>query len=472
MTIRTLLVPALATGLLLLAACGGGGSTTSGIETTPPVAYSNPVSPRYSYDPYEWYSHKSTYSMSNGNRHMLIGGDYEPRQILHYQYNHYREFRTFMGPSRDGEGLTRLLQYAESLAEDDGDLLPFTVQPSLYLDPALYEPENAAIYGALYDSVDILNDALPPEFQIRWQGQRDPDVLNAGDIVVSLVSPQRIAQECSASAEACAFRWTDTARTRTVQARIYIPDDYHPSQYTRPRSVIVHELLHALGIYGHVESNQFPDSLMGTSGQQFPNSVHIIGRTDREILQAMYMSQLPELYSEWGEWADVAYHVMAESEDETMSFGVALFNGLPQPWVRGAMPDTALAGNTDLSGTATWEGILVGFSGPSAIGGNVELQVGLSTLSNPDNEQDLRFRDIYYKNRWLDIEPDAGVWFPARNIDYKVNVYNGNWFRNVRGDGYEQGFVQGAFLGAEHQHMGGTVKRTDMVAAFGGSREE
>ncbi len=43
-------------------------------------------------------------------------------------------------------------------------------------------------------------------------------------------------------------------------------------------------------------------------------------------------------------------------------------------------------------------------------------------------------------------------------------------FRNVRGDGHEEGFVQGAFLGAEHEHMGGTVKRTDMVAAFGGSQ--
>ena len=47
-----------------------------------------------------------------------------------------------------------------------------------------------------------------------------------------------------------------------------------------------------------------------------------------------------------------------------------------------------------------------------------------------------------------------------------------NGFRNVLGDDYEDGFVTGTFLGAEHEHMGGTVKRTDMVAAFGGSREQ
>ena len=34
-----------------------------------------------------------------------------------------------------------------------------------------------------------------------------------------------------------------------------------------PRKVIVHELLHALGIVGHVDSIEFPDSIMGTSGE-------------------------------------------------------------------------------------------------------------------------------------------------------------------------------------------------------------
>ena len=262
---------------------------------------------------------------------------------------------------------------------------------------------------------------------------------------------------------ACATSWL--SGTRTTRAKLFIPDDFDTSQYTLPRKVIVHELLHALGISGHVNSVQFPDSVMGTSGDHFPNPGHIIGRTDREILQVMYMSKLPAIYNSWGRWTDVAYHVMAESEDKVMRFGVALFNGLPQPWVRGEMPRTTLASNSRLSGTATWNGFLLGFSGPSAIAGDAELQVRLSTLSDASNEQDLRFRDIYFVNRWEETDR----WFPTRNIDYKVNV-SGNWFQNVRGTGYEQGFVQGAFLGAGHEHMGGTAKRTDMVAAFGGSR--
>ena len=121
--------------------------------------------------------------------------------------------------------------------------------------------------------------------------------------------------------------------------------------------------------------------------------------------------------------------------------------------------------------TATWNGSLLGFSGPSPIAGDVQLQVRLATLGDPNNEQDLRFRDIYFLNRFenRDFSPTSDRWFHARDIDYKVTVSR-NGFQNILDVGYEPGFVTGAFLGPEHEHMGGTVKRTDMVAAFGGSR--
>ena len=162
---------------------------------------------------------------------------------------------------------------------------------------------------------------------------------------------------------------------------------------------------------------------------------------------------------------------MGQSEDDALRFGVALFNGLPQPWVRGIEPNTALAENSGLFGTATWNGSLLGFSGPSPIAGSAALEVHLATLADPDNEQDLRFRDIYFVNRFeSDWSDSSDRWFHVRDIDYKVEV-TGNGFKNVGGEGYEQGFVTGSFLGSEHEHMGGTVKRTDMVGAFGGTRD-
>ena len=206
---------------------------------------------------------------------------------------------------------------------------------------------------------------------------------------------------------------------------------------------------------------------MGKSGEYIPNLGHIISKIDREVLQIMYMSQRSDIYNDWGEWSDTSHHIVGRTEDEALNFGVALFNGLPQPWVRGTRPQTALADNRSLKGTATWEGWLLAYSGPSPLVGGVELEVNMATLADTDSKQDLRFRDIFFLNRYQSEGTDR--WFDTRNIDYKINI-SGNGFRNVREDGYERGFVTGAFTGAEHEHMGGTLKRTDMVGAFGGSR--
>ena len=213
--------------------------------------------------------------------------------------------------------------------------------------------------------------------------------------------------------------------------------------------------------------SSFPDSIMGTAAEYIPNLGHILSKIDREVLQIMYMSQRTDLYNDWGEWSDVSHHLVGRTEDGELNFGVALFNGLPQPWVRGGLPDTDLQDNGELSGTATWSGSLLGYSGASPIAGDAELEVGLATLTDDDNEQDLRFRDIYFVNRFetADRTDDSDLWFPTRNIDYKVSVA-GNRFVNVGGEGH----VTAPFSGPGTSHMGGTVKRTDMIGAFGGSR--
>ena len=69
--------------------------------------------------------------------------------------------------------------------------------------------------------------------------------------------------------------------------------------------------------------------------------------------------------------------------------------------------------------------------------------MNLSTLTVPGNEQDLRFRDILFVNRFDSNSPDR--WFPTRNIDYKINIF-GNGFHNVLGEGYEPDTSRGYSL--------------------------
>jgi len=461
-------------GLLVLAACGGSQGPTA--ETAPPLAYSQTAAP-HRYAPARTGSHILSYYFP-GAEHITIGGDLEPRENLRHVATE-NGIRYYIGAVRDGVGVERLENYEEDLRTRNGadpyklwgdGFYPFLAAPALYLDDEFFLPENAGILRALSDAVLILNDALPPEFQIVYKGIVAVDGAYPGEILVSLESRAEIDTYCGATAVACARSWRDVVYGGygyTDSAFLHLPDDFDTSEYTYPRSVIVHELLYALGIKGHVDSIEFPDSIMGTAGEFIPNLGHILSKIDREILQIMYMSQRTGTYNDWGEWSDVSHHLVGRSEDGGLNFGVALFNGLPQPWVRGGLPDSDLADNEELSGTATWRGSLLGYSGPSPIAGDAELEVGLATLAVADSEQDLRFRDIYFLNRFESDSEDR--WFPTRNIDYKVKI-SGNGFANVSGEGYEQGLVTGAFLGAGHEHMGGTVKRTDMIGAFGGSR--
>ena len=446
----------------------------------PPKAsldYSNRVAPRYSYEPHESQSDLHWWTISDGSTELRIGPDVAPREPLrHVLTGGVSGIHYFMGASRDGVGVDRLKNYEQDLLTQDGDdpygvsgsgFLPFIIKPEVVLDLALLEPENASILEAVWDSVRILNDALPPEFQLGVYTPRPGYVAGPGDIFVHLESRGSFAWGCdNAQAVACATSqiYRGLYLNYTRWSEVYLPDDLDTSDWTYMRSTILHEFMHALGIWGHVDSIEFPDSIMGTAGETIPNLGYLISRIDREILQIMYMSQETDVYNDWDEWSDLSHHLMGQTPDDEMSFGVALFNGLPQPWARGMEPSVDLADNRRLYGTATWNGALLAYSGPSPLFGSASLQVGLATLSDSDAEQDLRFRDIYYLNRYASDSPDR--WFHTRDIDYKVMIF-GNTFENV---GDEQGHVIGAFFGESHEHMGGTVKRTDLVGAFGGTR--
>ena len=461
--------------LTLVAGCGGGpvpppmpgGGGNDGLESHnyTKSAYQSP-----NYHPHESYSHAYLWSQGDGTTAVYIGGDLEPRENLR-QVGAENGFTYYMGASRDGVGIDRILNYEKDLLTKNGTALtqtadgfyPFRVKPRILIG-AGFEDTKSPLAHALGDSIRILNDVLPPEFQLYIGGDYHGGATLEGDIVVAALPPVQIQTPnfCGSGSVACAANFFDgpIGSRWTRNAWVFLPDDLDTDQYMATRTVIVHELLHALGIQGHVDSIEFPDSLMGTAGDFFPNPGFTISRIDREVLQIMYMQQRTARYNDLTEWSDTTHHLVGRSDDGDVHFGVALFNGLPQPWARGQFPDTLLMDNRKLRGRVSWEGLLLGFSGVSPIAGDVRLEVMLSRLAAP---QDLKFRDIYFVNRFESEGPDR--WFPNRNLDYKVDVV-GNEF----GHSSSKGQIRGAFLGSEHEGMAGTIKRTDLVGAFGGTR--
>jgi len=445
---------------LLLSACGGGSSTLPEVPEQVVQPYTQAAAPIVSYHPYATPS--NIYEWGNT---IYIGGDLEPREALR-EIQEIDGVKYYLGHSRDGVGVSRLENFEYDLITEndtvhplfsDSGFFPFDVQPRLWLDPRFVNDEEAL--GTLLSSVFIVNDALPPEYQILFSGTlEERPFVNEGDIFVELLPPAVVRSLCDGGV-ACAINTTHSLPyPHTYSARILFPDDIEIASYAQ--EVLVHEFLHAMGIQGHVDSIEFPDSIMGAVGDFFPNPGFTMHRVDREILQIMYMSKITELYNDWSEWSDTSLHIVGRANDDSFNFGTAWFNGLPQPWARGVAPLRSLSDNPRLFGTVSWDGAFVGFSGPSPLAGDVQLRVNLNMLNQP---QDLSFRDIYYFSRYEETGPNR--WFPARNLDYKVTMAENSFFHIS-----PEGQIMGSFFGLSHEAMGGTLKRTDMVGAFGGKR--
>ncbi len=233
-------------------------------------------------------------------------------------------------------------------------------------------------------------------------------------------------------------------------------------------SIVLHELIHALGFLGHLDSTRFPESVMRDN---FLLVTKHLPKIDSEALLAAYSrfepgTQPEELTAEnLGAWDDTSFHLLGKMDFEGggVSFGVAARNSLAQPWASGPKPEMNLADNSALSGTVTWNGALLGIT-PSAetVAGGVRLVVQLASLDGQ-----LDFNNI---EKWgVKEAPGAvgsGTMWGDGDLGYTIEVRE-NTFVQTGGD---EGEVTGAFFGTAHEGMGGVLERADLSAGFGGKR--
>ena len=262
-------------------------------------------------------------------------------------------------------------------------------------------------------------------------------------------------------------RWEERVLSRRVEDRETL-DKWYSDQAVV--AILVHELLHTLGMGVHLDPDRFPNSIMNDHRNDYDGVTgHVLHPVDREALQAAYSvlepGALPEqLVDDLGGWEDASLHLRGEIDTPRGgAFGVAVRNGLAQPWADGRMPRTALADNRGLSGTVSWSGSLLGFTPTlQAVGGAADLSIELETLAGQ-----LDFTGLEH---WeADAPPGtlgSGTRWGDGDLRYLLSV-RGNTFEQTGGD---TGAVTGAFFGHAHEAMGGVLERPDLTAAFGGTR--
>ena len=321
---------------------------------------------------------------------------------------------------------------------------------------------TAADANLLKRAVQLVNTALPLEWRLRMpRGIPIPAPLpeTQEGIYVEFMPQSEYDSEEPTSLGYAETAWLPDGSI--PYATIKINKAYRGGGERQAIVVLAHELIHALGI-GHVplefRTVMAPDIDM--SAEDMPLS--ILYPIDRQALRALYgRMNNGDSVTAFGAWGDTTTHLVGSSDQA--AFGVAWRNGYGEPWAHGYLPDSDLADNAALTGTATWEGLLLGFT-PDAkpVAGDAELGVNLDDLTGEAGFTSLE--------SWVAGEApgDVGtgtIWGDG-DLGYSIAV-NGNTFRQTGGD---DGILTGAFFGESHEGIGGTLERDDLTAAFGGNR--
>ena len=321
-------------------------------------------------------------------------------------------------------------------------------------------------------AVAMVNRALPYESHIRIGPDAPPlapmDDVPDGEIFVDfalhddwLPLPDPNFKPTGQSAHH--FVIEDGRKVGQRAAHVWIDERLDPADRVTI-STMVHELIHAVGLSGHVSPSDDPTSFVRETLPPFETQ---LGAIDVAALQVLYtrldVATAPEelTLDSLGPWDDETINL--HGAIGVLSFGVRHHNGISVPWTEGSDPATALADNRALRGTATWNGGLVGFTPDlHPVAGKAEIGFDLATFAGRADFTELQ--------SWPEGEaPGAlgtGTIWNAGSLGYPLAV-GGNYIRSTNGD---DGALYGRFYGRGHEGVGGTVERRDLTAAFGATR--
>lgn len=313
-------------------------------------------------------------------------------------------------------------------------------------------------------AVQLVNYWLPQTWKLALDLrpiEHTPGRPDNGTIVVEFADRATWALPGGSNTLGKARKWA--AGVRVLSAEVWIdPDQSHGA---KRMTVLVHELLHALG-RDHVDASRYPGTLMTA----IPNGLngYVLHPLDRDVLTAVHgvlgnLTFSRDLTSVLASWSDAALHLVGEMPNGHGRFGVATRNGFTQAWAEGPRPLFPLGDNAELTGTASWNGRLLGYTPDGAgVAGDMDMAVDLSTMIGGLGFSTLEMWPV----RMPVGAVGSGTTWSDGALNYAIRV-SGNGFLRIGGDA---GKITGAFFGDKHGGAGGTLYRDDLIAGFGGWR--
>ena len=425
----------------VLAACGGGGGNGGGEMAMPPM------DPLPVEEP-ETEEEETTEEPEMEEEQMPDMTPLEP-PISSLPSPRVPDTQTYYRGDRD-----TVATYLQDVFETDA-ILRFSGQPRLRLGSSHY---TGSYLSQVQAAVEELNAALPAGNQIQFDPQAPvTSEAQAGDIVLRVDETCLL---CVAGTTAVVPNLASRATEIVISHFTFDPD--HPSGCASCLTdLLLHELLHAMGLWGHV-SERFTSALNPpglTKRTTLPSA-------DRDGLAAIYTLEDGDRATDLGPWA-VRNHSLEGSFNsfavgggvfgQGLAFGVKLQDGQIQAYVSGPEATGALSG----SGTATWGGTLFGFTpDQTPVSGGAHLSVNLADLTGR--------ADFTSLETWAGAPgtPGTGTLWGDGRLGYQIAV-TGNTFTQTAGD---DGALHGKFFGSGHRGAGGTLVRDDLTAAFGARR--
>lgn len=367
------------------------------------------------------------------------------------------------GQLNDGDGADTVEAYLEAGLLSDGRIRRHASPPVLRINGTV-ETEDLDF---LVRAVQLVNAALPTDWQITMLPQNgNPDTANIEvDVVPSLASGAGITHYYVDGA--------NSGQASLDRARIEIDRNVLDPVKVGERliqQVLLHEIVHALGILDHLPTSF--DTIMESHNpgprQGIDQPLSILYPADREALRALYgrLQNGDTPVADLGSWASTSLHIAGNSPHA--NFGVALRNGYAEAWAHGHNPgefccDFDLGDNPDLSGSATWNGALLGLTPDAAVvAGTAAIRVNLLSMTGRANFTGL---ETWGANAAPGAAGTGATWVDG-GLGYAISV-RGNTFRETGGDA---GRLTGIFTGQSHEGATGTLERNDLTAAFGASR--